>query len=194
MSSTITTAQASTAAPSSTLPRILNKHVHGIPTGARFIGRGSIWGNPYVIGPNGTRPEVVASHKAWLLRRPLLLARIDELCGHDLVCFCSERLCHGNTLRDLANRPLLQADGLVEHLDCSTGEMTYARADSDLDRQLWKRHRIEHLRSLVRCYQAEGGRTMTPREDAAWEAILAEAIADAMNAGADERDIEAATA
>jgi hypothetical protein len=101
---------------------------------------------------------------------------------------------HVTTLRDLANRPRLQADGLVEHLDCSTGEITYVRVGSDQDGELWKQHRIKHLRSLVGCYQAETGRTMTPREDAAWEAILAEAIADAMNAGADGQDIQAATA
>ena len=187
------TAQASTSAHLDRLPRILNKHVHGIPSGARFIGRGSIWGNCYVIGPDGTRPEVVASHKAWLLRRPLLLARIDELRGHDLVCFCSGRLCHGNTLRDLANQPRLQADGMVEHLDGRTGEITYATAGSDLDRDFWKQHRVEHLRSLVGCYQAEGGRGMTVPEQAAWEGILADAIADAMNAGATQHDIQAAT-
>lgn len=189
-----TTAQLSATTQPGRLPRILSKHVHGIPSGARFIGRGSVWGNPFIIGPNGTRPEVVANHKAWLLRRPLLLERIDELRGHDLVCFCCPRLCHGLTLRDLANRPRLQADGLVEHLDCSTGEITCARPGSDLDRQLWKQHRIEHLRSLVRCYQAENGQAMTARETSVWEGILAEAIADAMNAGTDERDIQAATA
>ncbi len=68
------------------------------------------------------------------------------------------------------------------------------RAGSDQDGKLWKQHRIEHLRSLVGCYQAESDRTMTPRENTAWEAILAEAIADAMNAGADRQDIQAATA
>jgi len=137
---------------------------------------------------------VVAKHKAWVLNQSRLMAHLEDLRGHDQVCFCAPRLCHGNTTRDLANRPRLQADGLVEHLDCSTGEITYVRAGSDQDRELWKQHRIEHLRSLVGCYQAENGRTMTPREDAAWEAILAEAIADAMNAGADGQDIQAATA
>lgn len=192
MSSTI--AQISPVTHPSHLTCVLNKHVHGIPPGARFIGRGSCWGNPFVIGPDGTRPEVVAKHKAWVLNQSRLMAQLDDLRGHDQVCFCAPRLCHGITLRDLANRPRLQADGLVEHLDCSTGEITYVRPGSDQDSELWKQHRIEHLRSLVGCYQAENGRIMTPREDAAWEAILAEAIADAMNAGADGQDIQAATA
>ncbi len=192
MSSTI--AQVSPTKPPNHLTRVLNKHVHGIPPGARFIGRGSCWGNPFVIGPDGTRPEVVAKYKAWVINQSCLMTQLDDLRGHDQVCFCAPRLCHGTTLRDLANRPRLQADGLVEHLDCSTGEITYLRAGSDQDGELWKQHRVEHLRSLVGCYQAESGRIMTPREDAAWEAILAEAIADAMTAGADGPDIQAATA
>jgi len=55
-------------------------------------------------------------------------------------------------------------------------------------------YRIQRSRWTGLRNQAESGRTTTPREDAAWEAILAEAIADAMNAGADGQDIQAATA
>ena len=29
-----------------TLPRILNKHIHGIAAGSKYIGRGSPWGKP----------------------------------------------------------------------------------------------------------------------------------------------------
>jgi len=41
-------------APAAVLPRILNKHTHGIPAGAVYIGRGSPWGTPFVIGRDGT--------------------------------------------------------------------------------------------------------------------------------------------
>jgi hypothetical protein len=30
--------------------KVLNKRVHGVPRGAVYIGRPSIWGNPFVIG------------------------------------------------------------------------------------------------------------------------------------------------
>ena len=89
----------------STLPRILNKHTHGIPKGAVYIGRGSPWGNPFVIGRDGNRSEVIVKHAAWIDTQPQLLARLPELRGRDLVCFCFPRSCHGETLRRLAHAP-----------------------------------------------------------------------------------------
>jgi len=88
-----------------TLPRILNKHAQDIPANATYIGRGSPWGNPFVIGRDGDRNEVVAKHAAWILTQRQLLARLHELRGRDLVCFCSPRHCHGETLRRLAHAP-----------------------------------------------------------------------------------------
>ena len=82
-----------------TLPRILNKHAHGIPKGATYIGRGSPFGR------DGTRSEVIAKHAAWIDTQPQLLARLHELRGRDLVCFCFPRNCHGETLRRLAHAP-----------------------------------------------------------------------------------------
>ncbi len=52
---------------------VLNKHAHGIPSGAQYIGRGSKWGNPFRIGPDGSRAEVIAKHAANLRGRPDLL-------------------------------------------------------------------------------------------------------------------------
>ena len=96
----------STAAQGSTSPRVLNKHTHGIPGGAIYIGRGSPWGNRFVIGRDGTRDEVCEQYEAWLATQPGLLARLPSLQGRDLVCFCAPRRCHGDTLRRLANPQL----------------------------------------------------------------------------------------
>lgn len=84
-------------------PRILNKHTHGIPQEAAYIGRGSPWGNPFRIGPDGTRNEVCDKYAAWIETQPRLIARLPELRGRDLVCFCAPQRCHGETLRRLAN-------------------------------------------------------------------------------------------
>ncbi len=92
-----------------TLPRILNKHTHGTPAGAVYIGRGSPWGNPFVIGRDGTRAEVIAQYDAWIATQPHLLARLPELRSRDLLCFCAPRSCHGETLRRLANAPVCEA-------------------------------------------------------------------------------------
>jgi len=99
---------ASEAAPPATLPCIFNKHTRGLPAGAVYIGRGSPWGNPFVIGRDGTRAEVIAKYEAWLDTQPQLLARLPELNGRGLVCFCFPKSCHGEGLRRRANAPVCE--------------------------------------------------------------------------------------
>jgi hypothetical protein len=82
---------------------VLNKHKQGIPAGAIYIGRGSKWGNPFRIGPDGDRNTVIAKHAGWLAHQPELLRALDELRGRDLVCFCAPLACHGDLLLRLAN-------------------------------------------------------------------------------------------
>ncbi|MBO9375497.1 DUF4326 domain-containing protein [Sphingomonas histidinilytica] len=83
--------------------RVLNKRVVGLPRGAVYIGRGSKWGNPFVIGRDGDRATVIAKYERWLRTRHDLLRALDELRGRDLVCFCAPLACHGDVLRRLAN-------------------------------------------------------------------------------------------
>ena len=83
--------------------RILNKYHGNIPFDAIYIGRGSKWGNPFIIGRDGTREEVIEKYCYWILEQPHLLAALDELKGHDLVCFCFPKMCHGFVLRELVN-------------------------------------------------------------------------------------------
>lgn len=68
-----------------------------------FIGRPSKWGNPFRIGIDGTREEVIAKHKEWIKRQPDLLADLHELRGKRLGCFCKPLACHGDTLAEMAN-------------------------------------------------------------------------------------------
>lgn len=63
-----------------------------------YIGRGSPWGNPFVIGPDGSREEVVEKYEAWVREQPDLIGRLDELKGKRLGCFCKPRACHGDVL------------------------------------------------------------------------------------------------
>jgi hypothetical protein len=71
--------------------RVLNKHHAGIPAGAVYIGRCSKWGNPFRIGPDGSRSAVIAKYERWLADQHDLLRALDELRGRDLVCFCAPR-------------------------------------------------------------------------------------------------------
>lgn len=82
---------------------VLNKKFEGVPAGAVYIGRGSKWGNPYVIGREGDRATVIAKFERYLRSRADLLRALDELRGKDLVCFCAPLACHGDLLRQLSN-------------------------------------------------------------------------------------------
>ena len=78
--------------------RVLNKYNATDNTGM-YIGRGSPWGNPYIIGLDGTRAEVIAKFRKYavmmLSENPHWLSRLR---GKDLVCFCAPKACHGDVL------------------------------------------------------------------------------------------------
>jgi len=71
-----------------------------------YIGRPSKWGNPFVIGRDGTRAEVIDKYRHWLLAQPQLMTALPELAGKVLGCWCAPRPCHGDVLMDFANRKL----------------------------------------------------------------------------------------
>jgi hypothetical protein len=88
------------------MPRVLNRYRGAIPPDAIYIGRPSRWGNPFVVGRDGTREEVIARYRAWLLDQPALRQQVRQhLAGRDLVCFCAPKACHGDVLLALANAP-----------------------------------------------------------------------------------------
>jgi hypothetical protein len=69
-----------------------------------FIGRPSTFGNPFVIGRDGTRAEVIAKYRAHLLGSPELLeAAKKELRGRVMGCFCPPLPCHGHVLSEIVN-------------------------------------------------------------------------------------------
>lgn len=64
-----------------------------------YIGRPSKWGNPFVIGRDGTRSEVLLLYRRWIEKQPELMAALPELKGKILGCWCSPwNLCHGDIL------------------------------------------------------------------------------------------------
>ena len=85
--------------------KVYNKRTHAPPSNnSVYIGRPSIWGNPFVIGRDGDRNEIIAKYKRWLESSPALRARAKvELKGKNLVCWCAPLPCHGDVLLLLAN-------------------------------------------------------------------------------------------
>jgi len=66
-----------------------------------LITRGTPYGNPFVIGKDGTRKEVIAKYRMWVLSQPHLLSSLNELRGKRLGCYCAPKPCHGDVLVDL---------------------------------------------------------------------------------------------
>lgn len=83
--------------------------VHNVKTGtapadAVYIGRPSRFGNPFQIGRDGTRDEVIAKYREYIMARPTLQeAARSELRGKELVCWCAPEACHGDVLLEIAN-------------------------------------------------------------------------------------------
>ncbi len=64
----------------------------------------SPWHNPYRVPQDAaTNEEAVAKYRDYLLANPDLLARIEELRGKLLVCWCYPKPCHGNVLVEFLN-------------------------------------------------------------------------------------------
>jgi hypothetical protein len=84
------------------MPKVL--HYKDKVDTAVYIGRPSKWGNPYVIGADGTREDVVRKYEEYIQTQPELLAALPELKGRDLMCWCSPAACHGDVLLRLANK------------------------------------------------------------------------------------------
>lgn len=71
-----------------------------------YIGRPSKWGNPFEIGRDGTREEVIKKYRRWIVdEHPDLLAQLPELRGKVLGCWCAPRPCHGDVLVELSSYP-----------------------------------------------------------------------------------------
>lgn len=94
-------ARASQSCGRSDVPRVLNRKTHGVPEGAVYVGRPTKWGNPFKIGPDGGRSEVISQYREWLATSGL---DPTELRGKDLVCWCKPLPCHADVLLELANR------------------------------------------------------------------------------------------
>jgi len=86
---------------------VINKH-KATPEEFRaavYIGRGSPLGNPYVLGQDGTRAEVVEKYRKWLVKKlihrdPIVEVAFRKLRPEDtLMCYCAPEPCHGDVIK-----------------------------------------------------------------------------------------------
>lgn len=75
-----------------------------------YVGRPSLLGNPFVIGKDGDRAEVIAKYRVWLWNQVkargavfaelVRIKRLAEKGDVHLVCWCRPTLsCHGDVVR-----------------------------------------------------------------------------------------------
>jgi hypothetical protein len=69
-----------------------------------YIGRGSVYGNPFIIGIDGTRKECIEKYKYFLINNKNLMKEILKLEGKILGCYCKPKACHGDIICDILNR------------------------------------------------------------------------------------------
>lgn len=91
-----------------------------MPNGAVYVGRPTIWGNPFVPMFNSLeyRRLEVERYRVWLSMDPSFRPFISRpspdmvqgLRGKDLACWCPlDQPCHADVLLELANAPALSA-------------------------------------------------------------------------------------
>lgn len=77
-----------------------------------MISRPSIWGNPFIIGKDGTRKEVIEKYEVYLRNNQELMDKILELDGKVLECWCSPLPCHGDIILKIIEE---KKNGLLEY-------------------------------------------------------------------------------
>lgn len=88
------------------------------------IDRTTIWGNPFYIGSDGNRDEVLKKFETYLLGNDVLLRQVWTLRGKVLGCHCSPMRCHGEVLARLAD-----ASTEASHEYLSSGDVPGADGD-----------------------------------------------------------------
>lgn len=149
--------------------RIQRKRTKGwrMPPGAVYVGRPSIWGNPWRADDSMTADECVRRYREWLRgefptvcprRRARILRDLHRLRGVDLACWCPvDQACHADVLLRMANgsrwkyliaivvqydeknrlRPRVIMDGGEPHLFCSVEEIEGYREGHEWHNRVW---------------------------------------------------------
>ncbi len=67
----------------------------------------SLWANPYKLGKDGNRPEIMALYRDYIksrIKEDPETFDLSKLKGKRLVCWCTPELCHGDVLVELMTK------------------------------------------------------------------------------------------
>jgi len=69
-----------------------------------YIGRGTIWGNPYIIGKDGNRKEVIDKYRIYASTNKEIIESLSILQNKVLGCWCKPKACHGDILIEMIEK------------------------------------------------------------------------------------------
>lgn len=68
-----------------------------------LVDRQTIFGNPFIIGKDGNRAEVIEKYREWIYDQPDLIKEIKKLKGKVLGCHCIPKNCHAIIIAEIAD-------------------------------------------------------------------------------------------
>lgn len=71
-----------------------------------YVGRPTVFGNPYIVGKDGKQGECVKLYRKWirLPQQEALRERMrSELKDKHLLCWCSPLPCHADVIMEIVN-------------------------------------------------------------------------------------------
>jgi len=87
--------------------RVQRKRVKGwkMPPNTVYAGRPTKWGNPFVVGADGSAQECVDKYIVHLFIMPIKSSMLlEQLRGKNLACWCPlDQPCHADVLLEIAN-------------------------------------------------------------------------------------------
>lgn len=88
-----------------TMPLVLNARKSGmLVDNSVYVGRPSEFGNPFKVGVDGNKVEVIEKYEQHVRSNAELLALVKaELRGKHLICWCAPDFCHADVLLKIAN-------------------------------------------------------------------------------------------
>ena len=82
--------------------KVWNKRDPNCPFDAVYVGRGTPWGNPFIMKRESERDFVCDLFEIDILPK----LDVSALRGKDLVCWCAPKRCHADSLLRKANPEL----------------------------------------------------------------------------------------
>jgi hypothetical protein len=101
------------------MPRVWNKRDPNTPKDAVYVGRPTVWGNPFThhkVARTVAHTQVATREDAIQRYRDEVVPQLTEarikaaLRGKDLVCWCHPAKCHADVLLEIANKEPSNAD------------------------------------------------------------------------------------